>query len=464
MNMKWRILSIYLMATSLSLLLFWIGDRAVSSGTDYFDGATFILAILLPGGIVYYLVNHFSERLNVLYTTARAISKGDYNDVYLPSSSDELGQLGIEMAALAQQFKINLQKNNQEAEKIQTILTGMQEGVIALDQVGRVVLVNAAAEEIFRHNQDEVKGKYLSEAKGYNALEELVRDALERGQSGSTELVLGEKIVRVQMNPYLRKETQTRPRGAVIVCYDITELRRLEQVRTEFVGNVSHELRTPLTSIKGFVETLLDGAAEVPALRERFLTIIQTETLRLQRVIDDLLMLSRIENRRGELAVRSSRVKEAYEKIKPVIESYAGAKELQLGVEFPPDLPAVAMGIDLLSQVLLNLLENAVKYTATGKVWVSASQIGSFVHLEFGDTGCGIPEQDLPRIFERFYRVDKARSREQGGTGLGLSIVKHIVEGSNGRIGVTSRLGSGSVFSCELPVADQGGLHEKEQR
>lgn len=453
MNIKWRIISVYLVASSLSLLLFWLGERAVIGSAARFDLATFLMAILLPAGVVFILTNRLSRRVDKLYATARSIAQGEFNAVHLPDSSDELGKLATEMMALAQQFKVNLQKNNQEAQKIHAILTSMQEGVVALDQVGRVVLVNSAAEKIFGYAQEDVKGKYLTEVQGYEALEDLVRAALEINQLGSTELVLNEKILRTQVSPILGE--QTRPRGAVIVCYDVTELRRLEQVRTEFVGNVSHELRTPLTSIKGFVETLLDGAAEIPALRERFLKIIESETLRLQRLIEDLLTLSHIENRRGELGTSSSRVQEAYEKIKPVIESYAEAKELQLVIEFSPNLPAVAMGIDLLSQVLLNLLENAVKYTATGRVWLSASKRGNFVNLEFGDTGCGIPNQDLPRVFERFYRVDKARSREQGGTGLGLSIVKHIVEGSQGRIGVTSRLGSGTVFSCELPVIGQ---------
>lgn len=466
MNIKWRILSVYLIATSFSLFLFLLGEKAVNRQTFVFDWATFILAILLPGGVVYYLTNRFSLKLRKLSMTARSISKGDFvdsNDVYFLDSSDELGEIGKEMITVAQQFKINLQKNTQEAEKVQTILASMQEGVIALDQVGRVVLSNTAAESIFAYSEEQLKGKYFIDVLSYSELEELVQNALEKGKSGTAEITLSEQIIRVQVNPFLGEQIQMRPRGAVIVGYDITELRRLEQVRTDFVGNVSHELRTPLTSIKGFVETLLDGAAHDPAYCERFLTIIQKETLRLQRLIDDLLTLSRIENRRGDLDESSSRVQSGYKKIEPVISSYAKAKKLDLEVKLPSDLPAVAMGPDLLSQVLLNLLENAVKYTTTGKVELSGSQRGAFVHLEFTDTGCGIPEKDLPRIFERFYRVDKARSREQGGTGLGLSIVKHIVEGSNGKIGVTSRLGVGSVFTCDLPVAEQEELYEKEK-
>lgn len=227
-------------------------------------------------------------------------------------------------------------------------------------------------------------------------------------------------------------------------------------MRTDFVANVSHELRTPLTSIKGFVETLLEGAADDPVLRDRFLNIIQAETLRLQGLIEDLLTLAHFEgreNRAGVSTEKRSYVQNAYEKIKPVIQSFAQVKGIKVEVILPEDLPPVLIGEDLLSQLLLNLLENAVKYTSEGRVWLHA-QVGlKEIHLEFGDTGCGIPEDILPRVFERFYRVDKARSREQGGTGLGLSIVKHMVEGIGGKISVDSKLGLGTVFTCDLPRA-----------
>jgi len=228
-------------------------------------------------------------------------------------------------------------------------------------------------------------------------------------------------------------------------------------MRTEFVANVSHELRTPLTSIKGFVETLLDGAAEDPSLRERFLKIIQAETLRLQRLIEDLLTLAHFEgrdNRSGLGSDKVSCVQEAYETIKPVILSFAQAKGIRVEVDLPETIPPLLIGENLLSQLLLNLLENAVKYTTEGRVWLRAYVGQEYIHLEFGDTGCGIPEEMLPRIFERFYRVDKARSREEGGgTGLGLSIVKHMLEGIGGKISVTSQLGVGTVFTCDLPRA-----------
>lgn len=458
---KWRITGIYLFVTSLSLLLFWLGTQALTGSVLHVDVATVILAIVLPGGIAYYFASRFGERIDKLYATARGISQGKFQTLFIPESSDELGKLTGELAILAQQVKGSIQKNQQEAQKVQAILTGMQEGVVSLDQVGRIILVNHAAEKIFGRSQEDVRNQYLTELCKYEVLDHLVTKALEEGQPGSTELLVDQKmIIRAQVSPILGE--RSRSRGAVIVCYDITELRRLEQIRTEFVGNVSHELRTPLTSIKGFVETLLDGAAETPALRKRFLTIIQTETLRLQRLVDELLTLSRIENHRADQDKAQSKVQEAYEKIRPVIEPYAAAKDISVEVNLAHDLPAVAMGIDVLSQVLLNMMENAVKYTGEGRIWLKGFQVGNAIHLEFGDTGSGIPKEDLPRIFERFYRVDKARSREQGGTGLGLSIVKHIVEGAKGKISVSSQLGSGTVFLCELPMANGEEKNEEE--
>lgn len=462
MNIKWRITGIYVLVNSLSLLLFWLGTQALTGLSLHVDFGTAILAIVLPGGIAYYFASRFGERIDKLYATARGISQGQFYTPYIPESSDELGKLSSEMSNLAQQVKGSFLRNQQEAQKIQAILTGMQEGVISLDQVGRIVLINRAAEKIFGSTQEEVENQYLNALCRYEELEKLVAKALEEGQNGSSELLVGQQIIRAQISPILGE--RNRSRGAVIVCYDITELRRLEQVRTEFVGNVSHELRTPLTSIKGFVETLLDGAAEEPKLRERFLKIIETETLRLQRLVDELLTLSRIENHRVDQEGAKSKVQDAYEKIRPVIEPYAAAKKISVEVEFSHDLPPVAMGIDLLSQVLLNLMENAVKYTAEGKIWLHGYQSESAIYLEFGDTGSGIPEADLPRIFERFYRVDKARSRDQGGTGLGLSIVKHIVEGAKGKITVSSKLGLGSVFLCVLPMANGEKKNDEENK
>ncbi|MDA8229449.1 MAG: ATP-binding protein [Desulfitobacterium hafniense] len=454
MSIKWRLTGLFCLMTTFSLLLFWVGASAVTGSRMLpVNLPLVVLAIVLPGSIVYIYVLTLSRRIERLNFTARKLAQGSFEEFNFEDSSDELGQLAIELSRLARQIENIIQKGTQEAQKIQAILKSMQEGVIALDHVGRIVLVNRAAEHIFGRPQEDVQSKYLIEMVRDSKLDDLVSRVLAGGQAGSIELLKAQRIVLTQVSPIIADNGRTR--GAVIVGHDVTELRRLEQVRTEFVANVSHELRTPLTSIKGFVETLQDGAAEQPALRKKFLDIIETETLRLQRLIEDLLTLSRIENKvlRAEPTSKVSFVQEAFEHIKPVIETYAQAKGLQLMVDIPEDLPAVKVGKDLLSQILLNLLENAVKYTPEGSVWLKAAGDGALVVLEFGDTGCGIPAENLPRVFERFYRVDKARSREQGGTGLGLSIAKHIIEGSGGEIHVRSSVGTGTVFTCKLPRA-----------
>ncbi|GAB6152416.1 ATP-binding protein [Desulfosporosinus burensis] len=427
--------------------------RLVSAEQRSDIGVVF-LALALPTGVVYFYSSKLSRRMEKLHLATQRIARGDFEAIYLTDSTDELRQFTVELNNLSRHVEKIVLNGTQEANKMEAILAGMQEGVVAVDHIGRVVLVNAAAEKIFERRGTDRELEYLLELTYDSELEQLIRKVLSGQPPATRETHIAQRTVQSQISPILSERGQ--PRGAVIVIHDVTELRRLEQMRTDFVANVSHELRTPLTSIKGFVETLLDGAADDPSLRDRFLNIIQAETLRLQRLIEDLLTLAHFEGQENRASVSSDKrgyVQNAYEKIKPVIQSFAEAKGIKVEVILPENLPPVLIGEDLLSQLLLNLLENAVKYTSEGRVWLHA-QVGlKEIHLEFGDTGCGIPEDILPRIFERFYRVDKARSREQGGTGLGLSIVKHMVEGIGGKISVDSQLGLGTVFTCDLPRA-----------
>jgi len=427
----------------------------IAANSQSIDFSVIFLAVCLPAGVVYLYTRQLSRRMEKLHFATQRIARGDFEHIFLSDSTDELGQFTTELNSLSRHVEMIVQNGTQEAYKMETILAGMQEGVVAVDHLGRVVLVNSAAERIFERQGTNQELKYLLELTCDSELEHLIRNVLSGQQlSAMRETQIAQRTVQSQINPFLSEQGQIR--GAVIVIHDITELRRLEQMRTDFVANVSHELRTPLTSIKGFVETLLDGAAEDPALSERFLKIIQAETLRLQRLIEDLLNLAHIEGRDHRTGMRSrevSDVQKAYETIKPVILSFAQTKGIMVEVNLPESIPPLLIGENLLSQLLLNLLENAVKYTTEGRVWLHARVEQEQILLEFGDTGCGIPQEMLPRIFERFYRVDKARSREQGGTGLGLSIVKHMLEGSGGKINVTSKLGVGSVFTCYLPRA-----------
>lgn len=455
MSIKWRLTGLFIGMTGLTLLLFWVGESVrLGSIGQPIDFGVVLFALLLPAGVVYFYASQLSRRMESLHFATQRIARGDFGRINFSDSTDEIGQFTVELNNLSRQVEMIVQNGTQEAHKMEAILGGMQEGVVAVDHVGRVVLVNAAAEKIFEFQGTDTESRYLLELICDSELEQIVRQVLSGLSSGTMETRIAQRTVQSQISPVLSEQGQ--PRGAVIVFHDVTELRRLEQMRTEFIANVSHELRTPLTSIKGFVETLLDGAVDDPSLRDRFLKIIQAETLRLQRLIEDLLALAHLEGRENRPEVGSntmSYVQEAYEKIKPMIQSFAEAKEIKVEVALPKDLPPVLIGEDLLSQLLLNLLENAVKYTTEGRVWLQAQVGREYIRLEFGDTGCGIPEESLPRIFERFYRVDKARSREQGGTGLGLCIVKHMVEDVGGKISVASQLGVGTVFTCDLPRA-----------
>jgi two-component system phosphate regulon sensor histidine kinase PhoR len=248
---------------------------------------------------------------------------------------------------------------------------------------------------------------------------------------------------------------KAKPSGAVVVLHDVTELRRLERVRQDFVANVSHEFKTPLTAIQGFAETLLGGALDDPTNNRRFLDIIRNHAIRLARLTNDLLKLARIEAGKLEVEFFPVGLIELIEGCAETTLMKASRKQITLEIEVPPGLPAVQGDASLLRDVLQNLLDNAIQYTpAGGRVHVTAEAKGREAVITVSDTGIGIPTSDRERIFERFYRVDAARSREAGGTGLGLSIAKHIVEAHNGRLWVDSVIGEGSKFSFSIPIAN----------
>lgn len=434
---------------AVSFVIYYVIERYEITGV-HFGFELIIPIVLLSGMIMYVYADKIARRIENLSAKIELILQGKYAFDLKPVGKDELGKVEAGLDKLASSHAGLVRKEKKEAQTTQTILSGIKEGVVVLDQLGRISFVNKTAEAMFGRSQKTLEGKPLMHLVRDRNLDEFVGGIFNEQTQGSMELSLGNKMYLAWVSILTDDDAVA---GGVLVLRDVTELRRLERMRTEFVANVSHELRTPLTSIRGFVETLLDGAAEDKELRERFLSIIQDESSRLQRIIEDLLTLSRIENKPAgsKEHKRFSFVQDAYAKIKPVIESYAQAKGLRIVVSVPPELPYVQMGEDLLSQVLLNLMENAVKYTASGQVELSCDTSDREVIVRVSDTGCGIPPENIPRIFERFYRVDKARSRDMGGTGLGLSIVKHIIEGSGGRITVSSEVGKGTVFTCFLP-------------
>ncbi|GAB6158913.1 ATP-binding protein [Desulfotomaculum varum] len=369
---------------------------------------------------------------------------------------EELDDLAWSINYMARELRKNLTVITEERNRARAILNSMADGVIALDKDGRVILVNPVVESIFRVKEEEWIGNQLIKVIRNHDLEQLFIRALNSMQpvlNNELQVLTPEpRLFRVEISPL--KGNQEEKMGVVGLLTDVTERRKLERMRSEFVANVSHELRTPMTSINGFVETLLDGAMEDPATAKNFLSIIHAEGKRLANLIDDLLKLSRLEDRRTKLNKQPVDLAGVIDNTIKMFEPRAWEKNIELTRELPQEMPTVPGDQGFLSQVMINLVDNAIKYTLPGgKVKIKVTFNQDEVTVSVADTGIGIPPESLPRVFERFYRVDKARSREMGGTGLGLSISKHIVEAHGGKIWAASDE-TGSVFSFSLPLQE----------
>jgi len=300
-----------------------------------------------------------------------------------------------------------------------------------------------------------MEGRHLLELIRDTELDDVIQEAIMDSDPREVEVILrepDEKIIRVMTSQIREQDNPLQLTGVVIFMDDVTEIRKLEKIRSDFVSNVTHELKTPLTSISGFVETLKSGEIEDDLTRERFLDIIEIETERLTRLINDILTLSEIENIRGQDHKRIVSASELFDEVKPMMNAVNRDKKVTLEYEVAKNLPNIRINEDRFKQMMINLIDNAVKYTPdNGKVVVSAYTKYKKLVIRVKDTGIGIPEEDLPRLFERFYRVDKARSKKMGGTGLGLAIVKHIVLSMNGTIKVNSEVGKGTEFVITIP-------------
>ena len=342
---------------------------------------------------------------------------------------------------------------SEERARLRAILSNMTEGVMVMDSQGAILMVNAALERMFHLKDLKVVGRSYLEVLRHYPLIELIRNVLETRTSHSQEVIIPSDhdcIFNVQAS--VVPDGHDQGICAVLVFHDITEIKSLERVRKDFVANVSHELRTPMTSIKGYIEALLDGAKDDPKQCLEFLQILQKHADRLHTLISDLLVLSQIESGQYQWRRVKISLKEMIDKAASMVRPVAARKRQGLSFAVPEDLGPLIGDPDKLTQVLINLLDNAIKYTLEGgQITVNASQTQDELKIIVSDTGIGIPRKDLPRIFERFYRVDEARSRELGGTGLGLSIVKHIIEAHGGSVSVESKLGKGSRFVLTLP-------------
>jgi two-component system phosphate regulon sensor histidine kinase PhoR len=436
-----------------SLPLLAIDQRMARLRSIVILGTAVSAAVALLLGFV--IARRFTQPLTSMAAVAEGMAEGDYSRRVDITRQDEVGQLAHVLNRMAESSMKRIETINTDRNKLLAILTGMVEGVVAVDQEERVVHMNESAGEILRTAPEESEGQPIWEVTRVQGVCQMLADTL-RTKTESKETLriaaLGrDQTVEMHASPLQNSEGQAA--GAVLVLHDVSELHRLERVRRDFVANVSHELKTPIAAIRGLVETLMDDQAVTSEVRDRFLAKIQNQSLRASTVVADLLTLSRLESQTGPLEAEPVDLAEVVRtQVKGLLETAQ-----QRGVKIELDVPKAPVTVQgderALSQITSNLLDNALNYTPEkGTVWVRLKKADGNALLEVEDTGVGIEPRDQGRIFERFYRVDKGRSREMGGTGLGLAIVKHIALTHGGTVSLESHPGKGSTFTVTLPL------------
>jgi two-component system phosphate regulon sensor histidine kinase PhoR len=421
-----------------------------------------VLILVIAGMVVVLIARNFSDRIDRLTAFSQRVAEGDFRAQPSDDTGDPLDVLSSSLNQTASRLDRTIRTLTEERNLSSAILGSMVEGVLVVNAAERVVFANHSFAEILGMSVPPQAGSGLVEWVRQTELIEAVRKVLAGEPRVESEIVTG-TLRQHYFAATVASVRTTGTDGAVLVLHDITDLRKLERVRRDFVANVSHEFRTPLTAIQGFAETLLAGAIDDPQNRGRFLEIIVEHSRRLARLTEDLLMLSKMDADRLEFETRRIPVAAFIESCMETAEPRARDKDLRLSVNRAEKIPDIAGDRRRLTEVLQNLLDNAIQYTPSGgQIMVSASVADSEVVFTVSDTGIGIPQAEQPRIFERFYRADVARSREVGGTGLGLSIAKHLVEGHSGRIWVESEIGQGSQFHFSVPIFDAGRLATRD--
>ncbi len=414
--------------------------------------------IVLP--VAYLIFRFMTQPIRVITELANRIASGNGTKGLPLHREDELGRLAKAIDEMRLQLQRKIEEISEEKDYLQALLGGIMEGVLVIDAKGRIVMVNQALRQLLSLPPG-IEMRTPIEVIRNAELEETLQRVVQSGKGATLELVLPSaqektfevNVVGIPSSPAeTGKEDETR-RGAIALFHDITRLKELEKIRQDFVANVSHELRTPLTTIKGYAETLLEGALK-EEVAYQFVQVIKKHSDRLEKIVQDLLMLSKIESRQFRLQMEPLSVLDLVNSALSFLREAIDKKMMTVSVEHIPPALQVCGDQKYLEQVLINLLDNAVKYGRDGgKIFVSANQKGQEeVEISVKDDGIGIPKEDLSRIFERFYRVDKGRSNELGGTGLGLSIVKHIVQAHGGRVWAESQPGQGSTFYVTLPL------------
>lgn len=425
----------------------------------------YLVISIFAGLIVAFLIGlryieHASDPYKELIEATKNISYGNYGEKVSLQQDDELGALANSFNNMSVKLDDTIKKLQESNTKLKATLTSVVDGLIALDNNFNLILFNPAAEKIFGIEGQKIMGKNILdvflEDKTYKIFEGLTSN--ETIWEKEMKIYSPEyRVLNVYANPIILNNDPTRKLGMVYLFQDVTKVKKLERVREDFVANVSHELKTPLTSIKGFIETLKGGAIEDKNVSYKFLDIIDVEVDRLNCLVDDLLLLSEIENKNSNTVYEYFNVEEIIDNLFQVLNKIAKEKNIILEKQIEENIPQLYGSYNHFRQMLMNLIDNGIKYTPNGgKVKVSVFEKDEKLVIKVKDTGIGIDKKHQNRLFERFYRADKARSRQVGGTGLGLAIVKHIVLMFNGKIDLQSEPNRGSIFTIEIPLDEKG--------
>lgn len=416
-----------------------------------------LMALLITVVLGYFIAKSVTEPIMDVTVKAEQMAKGDFRQTVEVKSDDEIGRLAEMFNYLREKLDITLSEISSEKSKLETILRYMADGLIAVDNQGKIIHANPAAMRMLHLSEIDIQNKHYDDIIGV-LNEKLMLSSIKQDESkgeGRENIRINDSVFLASYAPF-RDEKGT-SNGIVMIIQDITERQKLDNMRKEFVANVSHELKTPLTSIKSYTETLLEGALEDKKLAKEFLNVINSETDRMDRLVRDLLQLSRLDYEKEEWNKKESNLVKIVENAIVKVSITAKNKQQKLSFVYEEEAFICWVDKDKIEQVILNILTNAIKYTPEhGQIKILLTGDEGQAVLAIKDNGIGIPQKDISRVFERFYRVDKARSRMLGGTGLGLSIAKQILEAHNGTIDLRSEEGKGTEVIITLPLLEKG--------
>lgn len=438
-----------------SVLLTALATRGFAASTYGGFWAALVVCAVATAILVRGVMGRWASSIDELIAGVQRLAKDDFEQKFRAESAAEISRLAAALDELRVNSSDRREELREQIARNETILQGMTEGVIAIDAEHRIMLANKACGRLLRIATPDLVGRPLLEATRHRPLHDAVLLALSRPGPMTSEFEVGDAPKRSLLLRAARLPGNPCP-GVVVVLHDVSEIRRLENVRKEFVANVSHELKTPLASIKAYAETLSNGAVNDPEVNVTFVRRIEEDADRLHQLIIDMLQIARIESHQQAFNITRVTIDDAVRRCIEQMRPHASAKQLAFVVEPPARPLSINVDEEGLQTILANLVDNAIKYTNQGSISVRWWSENKTAILQVRDTGIGIREHDLGRIFERFYRVDQARTRGVGGTGLGLSIVKHLVQAFRGDVSVESEVGRGTMFEVRLPLLPHG--------